>query len=384
MEKPQNRKAPRIFWLNNQVAIPPSERVKESYALHSDIFSLPPGSALKLAEKTEESIRQLVGLKDSHIFRFVPHFPHVVHIVLAALVENLSMFQGRNHIILPAHDQQLLINSLCRHQGLGTTYDWVTVNHEGRIVEEQLIETLSPRSLLFSLSAAHGLTGVIQPLDPLLSLCKDRRILLHLDISDILGRAPLTPEILNADIITFSSVALGGMGSIGGIFIRKSLERVFSSWFPPHTSASLCFSAVAAMQTACEERISALPLFTFHTSNLCKKLIQELQSVLPSIQLAFSEVQNRLPNIVVAAIPDIPAESLAFHLHQQGIYPSLGYERFQPLAQVLQNCGISPFLCHSALHFSLTERSKDLEFSKLARAMHDAVKHLTPLLGSSS
>ncbi|WP_100934265.1 aminotransferase class V-fold PLP-dependent enzyme [Candidatus Chlamydia corallus] len=384
MEKPQTRKTSRIFWLNNQLAIPPSERVKENYALHSDLFSLPPSSALKLIEKAEESVRKLVGLKDSHLFHFVPHFPHVVNIILAALVENQSLFQGRNHLILPSHDQQLLINGLCHHQGLGTTYDWATVNHEGRIVEEQLIEALSPRSLLFSLSAAHGLTGVIQSLDAILSLCKDRRILLHLDISDILGRVALTPEILDADIITFSSAALGGMGSIGGIFIRRSLERIFSSWFPSHPSASLCFSSVAAMQTACEERLSALPLFTFHTSNLRKKLVEELQKVLPSIQWLFSEVNNRLPNVVVAAIPDMPAESIVFHLHQQGIYPALGYERFQPLAQVLQNCGISPFLCHSALHFSLTERSKDLEFPILARALHDGIKHLTPLVGNPS
>ncbi|SPN73974.1 Cysteine desulfurase,cysteine desulfurase,cysteine desulfurase NifS,Aminotransferase class-V [Chlamydia serpentis] len=383
MDKPQIRKIPRTFWLNNQLAIPPSEKVKENHALHADLFSLGPFSALKLLEKSENSVRKLVRLKDSHIFHFVSDFSQVVKIIISALLDNQSLFQGRNHLVFPSHDQQLFINALRHHPGLATTYDWVTVNHEGRITEEQLIEALSPRSLLFSLSAAHGLTGVIQPLDAIVSLCKDRKILLHLDISDILGRVSLTPEILEADIITFSSAAIGGIGSIGGIFIHKSLEKVFSSWFPTHVAGSLCFSSVAAMQIACEERLSALPLFTFHTSSLCNKLVDELKQAHPSIQLIFSEVDNRLPNIVVAAIPDMPAESLAFYLHQQGIYPGLGYERFQPLAQVLQNCGVSPFLCHSALHFSLTERSKDLVFSTLTRALHDGIKHLNPLVGSS-
>ncbi|ANH78657.1 aminotransferase class V-fold PLP-dependent enzyme [Candidatus Chlamydia sanziniae] len=380
MEKPQIRKISRTLWLNNQQAIPPSEKVKDSYASYADLFSLMPSSALRLLREAEEDVRKLVGVTSSHMFHFVPHFPHIVRIIVSALLENSSVSQGRNHLILPTHDQQLFIDGICRRQGLAATYDWVTANHEGRIVKEHIIETLNSRTLLFSLSAAHGMLGVIQPIEQILNQCNDRGVLLHLDISDILGRAPLTPPMLEADIITFSATALGGIGSLGGMFIHKSLEPIFTPWFPEHRAGHLCFGSIAAMQTACQERFSALPLFTFNTLNLRKQLIQELKQACPSIQILFPEMENSLPNIFVAAIPNFPAESLAFLLHQQGIYPGLGYERFQSLAQVLQNCGVPPVLCHNALHFALTERSKDLNFAILTRALNASIKHLTPLL----
>ncbi|WP_201456384.1 aminotransferase class V-fold PLP-dependent enzyme [Chlamydia sp. 17-3921] len=383
MEKPQIRKTPRTVWLNNQLAIPPSHEVIENYSIYADPFSLVPTSAVKFLKEAEESIRKSIGAKLPEIFHFVPHYPHIVKIIVAALLENQNFFQGRNHLILPSHDQQIFIDALCRRHGLGATYDWVTTTSEGRISEEQLVEALTPRTLLFSMSAAHGLTGVIQPLEKILKICKERKVLLHVDISDILGRASLPSEIFESDIITFSSMALGGIGHIGGMFLQKSLENIFSPWFPSSPSGVLNLASVAAMQTACKERASALPLFSLNTINLRNKLITNLQKTCPSIQILFSQIKNLLPNILVVALPDIPAESLTFFLHQQGIYPGLGYERFQPLSQVLQNCGVTPFLCHGALHFSLTERNKGEQFDILTKAIHDGIQFLNPLIAHS-
>ena len=379
MDRPQIRQTSRTVWLNNQLAIPPSQEVKEAHALYSDPFSLAPFSALRFLKEAEESIRKSISPHLPEIFHFIPHYPHITRILVAALLENHTHFQGRNHLILPSHDQQFFIDALCRRHGLGATYDWVTTTSEGRISEEQLIETLTPKTLLFSMSAAHGLTGIIQPIELVLRICKERKILLHLDISDILGRAPLPSELFEADILTFSSAALGGIGHIGGIFLQKPLERIFSSWFPPMPSGTLHLGTVAAMQIACKERASALPLFALHTKKLKKSLLAHLQSICPNLNILFSHGEHSLPNIFVAAFPEVPAESLAFFLHQQEVYPGLGYERFQPLSQVLQNCGISPFLCHSALHFSLTERNHEDQFVSLSQALGEGIQFLTPL-----
>ncbi|EPP34647.1 aminotransferase class-V family protein [Chlamydia ibidis] len=384
MDRQQIRTMSRTVWLNNQQAIPPSEEVKESFKTYSDLFSSSSSSPLRLLHETEEAARKLTGcLESTHVFRFVPHFPHATAIIVASLLENSSAFQGRNHLLVPAHDQQYSIDALCRRQGLGTTYDWVTVNNSGRITQEQLIESLTPRTLLFSLSAANGMTGIIEPLKDLLSLCKERGVISHVDLSDILGRAKLTNQILNADILTFSSLALGGIGNIGGMFIKKSLSKFFSLWLPESPCGSLCLSSVAAMKIACQERASSLSSLILSSVNLRMALSRELKTVIPNLEILFPNLENQLPNVMVIGFPNIPTESIGFFLHQQSIYPGLGYERFQPLSQVLQNCGVSPTLCHSSLHFSFTERTKPDHFSILARAISEGTKHLQPAIASA-
>lgn len=384
MDRPHIRTTSRTTWLNNQQAIPPSVSVRESLETYADPFSLIPSSAMKLLNETEEAARKLVGCsEETHTFHFLPHFPHAPAIIVAALLENLTFFQGRNHLLVSSHEQQYIIDAICRRQGLGTTYDWVTINSSGRLSPEQLTEALTPRTLLFALSAANGMTGLIEPIGSLQPLCKDRGVVLHLDLCDILGRAPLTPEMLDADILTFSSLALGGIGNIGGMFIKKSLSKFFNLWLPRHSPGTLCLGSVAAMKTACQERLSSFSSLILSSINLRNKLTKELQAACPDVEFLFPELENKLPNVMIATIGDLPAESLAFFLHQPGIYPGLGYERFQPLSQILQNCGVSPFLCHSALHFSFTERTKDEQFTTLGRAIQEGSAHLQSAIASS-
>lgn len=384
MDKPHLRTLSRTIWLNNQQAIPPSSAVREDFVLYSDPFSLTPSSALRLLNDTEEIARQLVGCSTStHEFHFIPHFPHATAIIVAALLENRTYFHGKNHLLVASHEQQYIIDAICHRQSLGATYDWVTVNSSGRLSTNQLIDALTPQTLLFSLSAANGMTGLIEPIHELQPLCQDRGLVFHLDLCDILGRAPITPEMLKADILTFSSVALGGIGHLGGMFIKKSLSRFFHLWLPQKEPGQLCLASVAALKIACQERLDSFSSLTLASINLRKKLTQALEETSLDVQFLFPELENKLPNVLLATFPNIPAESLAFFLHQKGIYPGLGYERFPPLAQVLQNCGVSPFLCHEALHFSFTERTKDTQFSSLGEAIQEGSKHLQSALTSS-
>lgn len=384
MDKPHLRTTSRTLWLNNQQAIPPSPEVREDFALYSDPFSLTPSSALRLLNDTEEIARKLVGCSAStHEFRFIPHFPHATAIIVAALLENLSYFQGKSHLLVSSHEQQYIINAICHRQGLGATYDWLTVNSSGKLSSDKLIDALTPQTLLFSLSAANGMTGLIEPIHELLPLCQERGVVFHLDLCDILGRALITPEMRDADILTFSSISLGGIGNIGGMFIKKPLSRFFHLWLPREEPGPLCLATVSAMKTACQERLSSFSAFMLASINLRNQLTQALQATALDIQFLFPDLGNKLPNVLIATFPDLPAESLAFFLHQRGIYPGLGYERFPPLSQVLQNCGVSPFLCHEALHFSFTERTKASQFSMLSEAIQEGHKHLQSALTSS-
>ncbi|EPJ33413.1 cysteine desulfurase domain protein [Chlamydia psittaci 06-1683] len=86
MDRSHIRTTPRTIWLNNQQAIPPSTSVRESFETYADPFSLIPSSAIKLLNETEEAARKLVGCsKETHTFHFLPHFPHAVMIIVAAL-----------------------------------------------------------------------------------------------------------------------------------------------------------------------------------------------------------------------------------------------------------------------------------------------------------
>lgn len=370
-------------WLNNQQAIPPSEMVKEAFQRYADVFSYSANtSILTLQAEAEASARKLTGCQEKDFtFHFILHYPNVTAIIVAALLENQNAFQGRNHLLVPSCEQQFIINALCRRQNLGTTYDWVT-SKNGRVKESDLAEALSPRTLLFSISAANGMTGFLEAIPELAALCKERGVIFHIDLSDILGRCALPAELYQADILTFSSQSLGGIGPSGAMFISPALTKYFSLWLPSNPQVPTCLSSLAAFSLACQERTTAFSSLVLSAISSRAALKQAL-SAIPQVEFLLEDSAPRLPNVAVFAIPGIPAESLGFFLSQKNIFVGLGYERFQPLSQILQSSGISPFLCHSALHVSFTERTPTTHFSALATALQEGISHLQPLVTQS-
>lgn len=370
-------------WLNNQQAIPPSEMVKEAFQRYADVFSYSANtSILTLQAEAEASARKLTGCPEkAFTFHFILHYPNVTAIIVAALLENQNAFQGRNHLLVPSCEQQFIINALCRRQNLGTTYDWVT-SKNGRVKESDLAEALSPRTLLFSISAANGMTGFLEAIPELAALCKERGVIFHIDLSDILGRCALPAELYQADILTFSSQSLGGIGPSGAMFISPALTKYFSLWLPSNPQVPTCLSSLAAFSLACQERTTAFSSLVLSAISSRAALKQAL-SAIPQVEFLLEDSAPRLPNVAVFAVPGIPAESLGFFLSQKNIFVGLGYERFQPLSQILQSSGISPFLCHSALHVSFTERTPTTHFSALATALQEGISHLQPLVTQS-
>lgn len=370
-------------WLNNQQAIPPSEMVKEAFQRYADVFSYSANtSILTLQAEAEASARKLTGCQEkAFTFHFILHYPNVTAIIVAALLENQNAFQGRNHLLVPSCEQQFIINALCRRQNLGTTYDWVT-SKNGRVKESDLAEALSPRTLLFSISAANGMTGFLEAIPELAALCKERGVIFHIDLSDILGRCALPAELYQADILTFSSQSLGGIGPSGAMFISPALTKYFSLWLPSNPQVPTCLSSLAAFSLACQERTTAFSSLVLSAISSRAALKQAL-SAIPQVEFLLEDSAPCLPNVAVFAIPGIPAESLGFFLSQKNIFVGLGYERFQPLSQILQSSGISPFLCHSALHVSFTERTPTTHFSALATALQEGISHLQPLVTQS-
>lgn len=374
MERTNVHKTDELICFNHQQAIPPSHAVWEAYISHANHM---PTACKHTFHGVEEAVRKLIPAS-SHRFHLLPYFPHALMILTSLLLNHRETFQGRNHLLLSSHEQQYVIDAFTQRRD--SSYDWVPIDRQGTISYERLSEALTSRTLLFSLSAANGMTGLLEPIQDIQSLCRERGVLLHLDLSDALGRVPLTPEILSADILTISSLAIGGMSSIGAMLIQPKLSDLLFKWFP--ASQPFFPRDLVAMRQACIERYDSLPSLALSSIRWKKNLQQTLQGAIPDIQFLLQEKTPRLPNIMICAIPNIPAESLAFFLEQHHICVSTGLGRFQPLSQVLQACGISPFLCHSALHLSCTESPSKEHIDRLVQTIRQGIDHLQPAMMS--
>ena len=156
----------------------------------------------------------------------------------------------------------------------------VHADKSGRITAESIAEAITPRTALISLSWANGLTGVVNPIAEISSLCKERGILFHLDATHILGKLFYDLEEVGADFITFNGDHLHAPKGTGGLLIRHGVK---CSPFilggieqAGHRAGSFNVPGLVALGVASRELIDCRDLLCTETARLRNQLENEM------------------------------------------------------------------------------------------------------------
>src|SRR5207302_1764648 len=94
------------------------------------------------------------------------------------------------------------------------------VSTTGYITSDAIIDAITPRTCLVSLQLSAPLIGVIQPLTEIVALCKQRALLLHVDVTHAIGKIFIDFDDLGANFVTFNGDQLQAPKGTGGVFAR--------------------------------------------------------------------------------------------------------------------------------------------------------------------
>ncbi|CAK9251057.1 unnamed protein product [Sphagnum jensenii] len=94
----------------------------------------------------------------------------------------------------------------------------------GRITAGAIAEAMTPRTALVSIAWANGLTGVINPIEEIAAICKERGVHLHIDASHVLGKVFAEWEEVPAHFLTFNGDSIHAPSGTGALFIRGDVK----------------------------------------------------------------------------------------------------------------------------------------------------------------
>jgi len=171
------------------------------------------------------------------------------------------------------------------------------------------------------------MTGVLQNIEGLKEICALRGILLHLEISYVLGKIEIDFQELGADFVTFGGELLHGPKSSGALIVKDSVE-LMPFILGGHEQnglrgGTLDLASLMGFATACslmKSHLSEMNLEVARLRNLFeKKIVKELDQV----QVLF-QTHARLPNVAVIAFEQVHSDSLLYTLNKRGVAASIG------------------------------------------------------------
>lgn len=125
-------------------------------------------------------------------------------------------------IVTSAIEHPSVLRPLERYAARG--WDLVTINPDehGLVNAETVGRALDETTRLVCLMAVNNETGVIQPVEEVGSICRERDIPLLVDAVQALGKIPVDVRAWQADFVSFSAHKIGGPKGVGALVIHQS------------------------------------------------------------------------------------------------------------------------------------------------------------------
>lgn len=140
-------------------------------------------------------------------------------------VKGVARFFGRSgrkkHIITSQTEHKCVLDS-CRHlqeEGFEVTY--LPVQQNGLIKLEDLEAAIRPETALVSIMAVNNEIGVIQPVEEIGKLCRQKKVFFHTDAAQAVGKIPVDVNAWNVDLMSISSHKIYGPKGIGACYVRR-------------------------------------------------------------------------------------------------------------------------------------------------------------------
>lgn len=300
---------------------------------------------------------------------------------LAVLGLARSQQERGRHIICSAAEHHAVLHA-CEHlqQREGFEVTFLPVDRAGLIDPGQLAKAIRPDTTLVSIMSANNETGVVQPLQQIAAVCRERRVLFHSDMVQSFAKQPTNLPLVDA--ASFAAHKFYGPKGAGLLFLRAGLPIESIQFGGAHENqrrpGTENVAAIAGMAAAADWALSGLDHEQSRQAALRDRLWENIRHSVPVPQQNGSAA-HRLANTLNVSFPGLDSETILMALDLEGVCASSGSACMVgsvTASHVLLAMGASAEIAGSAIRFSLGKQTTAAEIEEAGEIVRRVLQRL--------
>lgn len=280
-----------------------------------------------------------------------------------------GLLKPGHHFITTAFEHHSIISTCKQLEEKGVKVTYLDVDSEGRISLEDLEEAITKDTVLVSIMQVNNEIGVIQDIEAIGKLIKERssRAKFHVDAVQGYGKLPIDVNKSNVDFLTVASHKIHGPKGVGFIYIKKGiiLNSLISGGSQEKgiRAGTENLPGIIGFEKAAQMTFEEMESRYDKVLELKKYFVERLNEI-KDIRVN-GEIDGFSPYILNVSFLGVRAEVLLHLLEEQNIYVATGSACTSKSSAahgsyVIKSLGLSNKEVESAIRFSFSyENTKE-------------------------
>jgi cysteine desulfurase len=262
-----------------------------------------------------------------------------------------------NHIVTTQIEHRAVLDPCRRLEREGFRVTYLPVDAFGQVTPQQIADALTPETILVSVMLANNEVGTLQPIAKIGALCRERRVLLHSDATQAVGKIPVDVESLNVDLLSLSAHKMYGPKGVGALYVRRRvrLEPILDGGGHERgmRSGTLAVPGIVGFGAACDLCIREMSAEADRCGRLRDHLLAGLLEGLDGCSLN-GHPERRLPGNLNLSFAHVQGDALLMALKNVAVSSGSACTSasVEP-SYVLRAMGVADELAHSSIRFGL-------------------------------
>ncbi|WP_028883866.1 IscS subfamily cysteine desulfurase [Taylorella asinigenitalis] len=291
------------------------------------------------------------------------------------------------HLITVKTEHKAVLDTMRELERQGYEVTYLDVQENGLIDLEQLKSSIRPDTILISVMFVNNEIGVIQPIEQIGEITREKGIIFHVDSAQAAGKVDIDLQKLKVDLMSFSAHKCYGPKGVGALYIRRKPrvrieaqmhggghERGFrSGTLPTHQIVGMG-EAFAIMKAEMHEEIPRIRAMR-------DRLLEGLSEI-PDVYIN-GDMQSRIAHNLNISFNYVEGESLIMAIRDVAVSSGSACTSasLEP-SYVLRALGRDDELAHSSIRFTLGRFNtiEEIEYTiQLVKSKIDKFREMSPL-----
>lgn len=218
-----------------------------------------------------------------------------------------------NHIITCQIEHPAVLE-VCRYlEKLGFHITFLPVDEHGVVAVSAVEAAITPQTVLLTIMHANNEVGTVQPIEEIAALANARRITVHTDAAQSLGKIPASVGALGVDLLSVAGHKLYAPKGVGALFVKQgqTLEKFMlgAGQEMGRRAGTENMLEIVGLGKACEIALRDLERNLSHMKAMRDMLHEGLKERLQEIRLN-GHPEKRLPNTLNISFRGLEANQI--------------------------------------------------------------------------